>query len=132
MSQVLDSGKFSVRWEDTEKQEKPTNLNLADYPETVQAQILAKVEAFERFINLNAIALGLLHLLALEFPSQVCPISPDGFALFPSMATPVSGLYNWLYNITLKGVFSKVRLLYFCLNSSPLSLTLCPLGIPQP
>jgi hypothetical protein len=27
----------------------------------LQQQVLAKVEAFERFVNLNAIALGLLH-----------------------------------------------------------------------
>ena len=44
----------------------PTNLILADYPEALQTQILAKVEAFERFVNLNAIALGLLQVLALE------------------------------------------------------------------
>jgi len=33
------------------------------------------------------------------------------------MATPVSGLPNWLCNITLKRFFSKVHPLYFCLNS---------------
>ena len=30
-----------------------------------------KVEAFERFVNLNAIAIGLLQVLALELPQQV-------------------------------------------------------------
>jgi len=40
----------------------------SDYPQAVQTQILNKVEAFERFVNLNAIALGLLQILALELP----------------------------------------------------------------
>jgi hypothetical protein len=40
-----------------------TNLTLADYPETIQTQILAKVEALQRFVNFNAIALGILQVL---------------------------------------------------------------------
>jgi hypothetical protein len=31
----------------------------SDYPQDVQAQILAKVEVFEGFVTLNALALGL-------------------------------------------------------------------------
>ncbi|MGI0491830.1 hypothetical protein ACN4EG_08455 [Alkalinema pantanalense CENA528] len=38
----------------------PNNLCLADYTDAVQQQIEQKVEAFERFVNLNAIALGVL------------------------------------------------------------------------
>jgi len=66
----------------------PTNLNLADYPETVQAQIRAKVEAFERFINLNAIALGLLQILALECPTQVWSYFPRWFRTLPKHGYP--------------------------------------------
>ena len=49
----------------------PTNLNVADYPDEVQARLWAKVEAFERFVNLNAIALGVLQILTLELPTQI-------------------------------------------------------------
>ncbi|MBE9141565.1 transposase [Nodosilinea sp. LEGE 07088] len=66
----------------------PTNLNLADYPESVQARILAKVEALERFINLNAIALGLLQVLALEFPTQVWSHFPRWFRTLPKHGYP--------------------------------------------
>ena len=55
----------------------PTNLNLADYPDTIQHRILAKVEAFERFINLNAIALGASAGLGTRVPhSCVVSVSP--------------------------------------------------------
>jgi hypothetical protein len=33
--------------------------------------VTRKVEAFESFINLNAITLGLLQVLALEMPNRV-------------------------------------------------------------
>ncbi|ESA35696.1 hypothetical protein N836_11000 [Leptolyngbya sp. Heron Island J] len=35
-------------------------MYLLDYDTDIQPQILSEVEAFERFVNLNAIALGLL------------------------------------------------------------------------
>jgi hypothetical protein len=49
---------------------------------------LAKVEAFERFINLNAIALGLLQVLALEFPTQVWSQFPRWFRTLPKHGYP--------------------------------------------
>lgn len=41
------------------------------YPEEFKQQVLQKAEAFERFVNLNAIALGLLQVLALEMSQSV-------------------------------------------------------------
>jgi len=66
----------------------PSNLNLADYPPSLQAQILAKVEAFERFLNLNAMALGLLQILALECPCQVWSHFPRWFRTLPKHGYP--------------------------------------------
>ncbi len=66
----------------------PQNLRLQDYPETIQTQISAKVEAFERFINLNAIALGLLQVLALEMPKTIWQHFPLWFRSLPKHGYP--------------------------------------------
>jgi len=51
---------------------------------------LAKVEAFEGFVTLNA--LGLLPVLSLELPKTIWADFPGWFALFPAMACLASGL----------------------------------------
>jgi len=74
------------------------NLKLENYPETFQQKVAAKVEAFvreasleeKRFIHLDALALG-LQVLALEIPKTFGRTLPSGFALYPSMATTLSG-----------------------------------------
>ncbi len=66
----------------------PQNLRLKDYSETIQAQISAKVEAFERFINLNAIALGMLQVLALEMPKTIWRHFPLWFRSLPKHGYP--------------------------------------------
>ena len=66
----------------------PTNLILTDYPEAVQTQILSKVEAWERFVNLNAIALGLLQVLALELPKPIWAHFPRWFRTLPKHGYP--------------------------------------------
>lgn len=76
----LKSIETAARW--------PKNLLLADYPETFQCQVARKVEAFERFINLNAIALGLLQVLALEMPNQVWAHFPLWFRTLPKHGYP--------------------------------------------
>ena len=45
----------------------PESIQLLDYDEDIQTQILGKVNAFERFVNLNAIALGFLQV---TFPQK--------------------------------------------------------------
>jgi len=66
----------------------PSNLILSDYPQAVQTQILNKVEAFERFVNLNVIALGLLQILALELPQGIWANLPRWFRTVPSHGYP--------------------------------------------
>lgn len=66
----------------------PQDLRLGDYPKTVQTQIAGKVEAFERFINLNAIAMGLLQVLALEMPKQIWRDFPLWFRSLPKHGYP--------------------------------------------
>jgi DDE superfamily endonuclease len=76
----LKSMETAARW--------PKNMTLANYPETFQAQVARKVEAFERFINLNAIALGLLQVLALEMPKTVWRYFPGWFRTLPKHGYP--------------------------------------------
>ena len=66
----------------------PENLRLADYCEDFQRQVVRKVEAFERFINLNAIALGVLQVLALEMPNHVWAHFPLWFRTLPKHGYP--------------------------------------------
>jgi hypothetical protein len=54
----------------------------------LQAQVARKVEAFERFFNLNAIALGLLQVLALELPNIVWAHFPRWFRTLPKHGLP--------------------------------------------
>lgn len=66
----------------------PKNLVLADFDADFQAQVALKVEAFERFANLNAIALGLLQVLALEQPGLVWTHFPHWFRTLPKHGLP--------------------------------------------
>ncbi len=66
----------------------PKNLPLAQYSEEFQAQVTMKVEAFERFVTLNTIAIGLLQVLALEMPQQVWQHFPVWFRTLPQHGYP--------------------------------------------
>jgi hypothetical protein len=66
----------------------PANLALAQYPPAAQRQIQQKVEAFERFVNLNAIVLGVLQILALELPQTVWANFPRWFRTLPDHGYP--------------------------------------------
>ena len=66
----------------------PKNLVLADFDADFQAQVAIKIEAFERFVNLNAIALGLLQVLALELPNLVWANFPQWFRTLPKHGLP--------------------------------------------
>ena len=84
----------------------PQNLALANLDETLQAQVKRKVEAFvrgaspeeKRFLNLHAIALGILQVLALESPQSIWAHLPRWFRTRPK-ATRVSSLCNSPSNI---------------------------------
>ena len=62
----------------------PNNLILTDDDKDFQKQVSRKVEAMERFVNLNAIVLGLLQVLALEMPHSVWAIFPRWFRTLPN------------------------------------------------
>lgn len=66
----------------------PKNLVLADFDAEFQAKIATKVETFERFVNLNAMALGLLQVLALELPHVVWAHFPQWFRTRPKHGLP--------------------------------------------
>jgi hypothetical protein len=85
----------------------PKNLNLADYPESVQGQILAKVEAFERFVNLNAMALGILQVLALELPPLVWSNFPRWFRTLPNHGYPSERIVQLALQHQVEGIFPK-------------------------
>jgi hypothetical protein len=48
-------------------------MNILDYSEEEQFQIIEKIKAFERFVNLNAVVLGILQILSLEMPACIWP-----------------------------------------------------------
>ena len=66
----------------------PERFKLDDYHPLERLLIEQKVEAFERFVNLNAIALGLLQILALEMPQQVWAHFPRWFRTLPKHGYP--------------------------------------------
>ncbi len=49
----------------------PKNINIKEYSEPEQLKIMEKIEAFERFVNLNALVLGILQVLSLEMPETI-------------------------------------------------------------
>lgn len=66
----------------------PSNLRLQDYDPAQQRQIKQKVEAFERFVNLHAITLGVLQILALELPQSIWKNFPRWFRTLPEHGYP--------------------------------------------
>jgi hypothetical protein len=66
----------------------PKSLRLAEHSEQFHAQVTKKVEAFERFVTLNTIAIGLLQVLALEMPQQVWQHFPVWFRTLPKHGYP--------------------------------------------
>ena len=87
----------------------PKTLRLADYDELVQAQIISKVEAFERFVNLNAIALGLLQVLALELPNQIWTHFPRWFRTLPKHGYPSEQIVRIALQHQQEMILSKSR-----------------------
>jgi DDE superfamily endonuclease len=66
----------------------PKNLGLADYPNLFCQQVARKVEAFERFVNLQAIALGILQVLSLELADSIWSQFPRWFRTLPQHGYP--------------------------------------------
>lgn len=64
------------------------NLDLSDCSDLLRSKILAKVAAYERFVNLAGIALGLLQILAIEQPALVHRLFPAWFRTLPGHGLP--------------------------------------------
>jgi DDE superfamily endonuclease len=87
----------------------PPNLCLTDYAAAEQHQIQQKVEAFERFVNLNAIVLGVLQVLALELPQLVWNDFPRWFRTLPEHGHPTEQVVRITLQHQQAMIFSRSR-----------------------
>jgi hypothetical protein len=87
----------------------PSNLDLANYHSTAQRQIQQKVEAFERFVNLNAISLGILQILALELPQFVWNNFSRWFRTLPEHGYPTEQIVRITLQHQQAMIFSRSR-----------------------
>jgi hypothetical protein len=85
----------------------PSNLRLVDFTPVEQHQIQQKVEAFERFVNLNAIAIGVLQILALEFPNAIWQDFPRWFRTHPEHGYPSEQIVRLTLQHQLPMIFAK-------------------------
>ena len=67
---------------------QPKDLIINQYQEEKQQQFKRKVEAFERFVNVNAIAMGILQILSLEMPNSIWKYFPGWFRTLPKNGYP--------------------------------------------
>ena len=82
---------------------------LSEYDEAFQKRVCQKVEAFERFVNLNAIALGVLQVLALEIPQPVWKNFPGWFRTVPEHGYPSEQIVRLALKDLQMMIFSKSR-----------------------
>lgn len=87
----------------------PPNLSLATYTSSEQHQIQQKVEAFERFVNLNAVALGVLQILALELPQTIWNNFPHWFRTLPEHGYPTEQIVRLTLQHQQSMIFSRSR-----------------------
>jgi hypothetical protein len=83
-------------------------INLPDGPWTQQQALLAKVEAFERFVNLHALVLGILQMLALEFPQLIYQSCPHWFRSVPQHAFPSEQRVRITLRHCLNSIYTKI------------------------
>jgi hypothetical protein len=86
----------------------PKALNLPDVPWSQQQALLAKVEAFERFVNLHALVLGILQLLALEFPQLIHQSCPHWFRSSPHHSFPSEQMVRLTLRHCLGSIYAKI------------------------
>jgi len=89
LHQILSAFDYHFWLKPLERAERwSKNLDLSDCPQLLRSKILAKVAAYERFVNLAGIALGLLQILAVEQPTLVHRLFPIWFRTLPSHGLP--------------------------------------------
>lgn len=67
---------------------RASNLELGGFPEKVQIQLQQKMRAYERFVNVNLIALGLLQILGAEMPELIWKQFKGWFRTYPEHGMP--------------------------------------------
>lgn len=67
---------------------RAVNLELGEFPERVQIQLQQKMAAYERFVNMNLIALGLLQMLGAEMPELIWKQFRGWFRTYPEHGMP--------------------------------------------
>jgi hypothetical protein len=87
----------------------PSNLRLVDFTPSEQRHIQQKVEAFERFVNLNAMALGVLQILALECPQAIWQDFPRWFRTHPEHGYPSEQIVRLTLQHQLPKIFATSR-----------------------
>ena len=87
----------------------PEDMVLEQYPQEFQQQVARKVEAFERFVNLNAIALGILQVLSLEMPDWVWQGFPGWFRTLPKHGYPTEQIVRITLQHQTQDILSQSR-----------------------
>lgn len=72
-------------------------------------KVLAKVEAFERFVNLHAMALGMLQVVALERPREVWQGFRGWFRTRPQHGYPTEQIVRLALQHQQGNIFSQSR-----------------------
>jgi hypothetical protein len=86
----------------------PKNLRLVEHSDEFQSQVSVKVEAFERFVTLNTIAIGLLQVLALEMLQQVWHHFPVWFRTLPKHGYPSEQIVRLSLQSQRDAILSKI------------------------
>jgi hypothetical protein len=87
----------------------PKDLQLTSYPESFRQSVARKVEAFDRFVNLNAIALGILQILSLEMTGSIWQKFPRWFRTFPSHGYPTEPVVRLTLQHSAPMILSRSR-----------------------
>ena len=87
----------------------PQDLILNLYREKQQQQIKRKIEAFERFVLINAMALAILQLLSLEMPTTIWKGFPRWFRTLPNNGYPSEQIVLLTLQDTRKRILAKSR-----------------------
>ena len=83
---------------------KATNLHLHRATPKFRKSVFRKIEAYERFVNIGAIAVGMLQLLALKNATYISKLFPIWLRTFPRSSYPTelivrSAIQHELYGI---------------------------------
>jgi hypothetical protein len=87
----------------------PQNLILSQYSEEFCQQLKRKIAAFEGFVNLNALALGILQLLSLEMSAHVWRGFPHWFRTLPAHGYPTEQIVRLTLQNQAAPILAKCR-----------------------